>query len=417
MPPIDCIPSPILSDIFILTCYIGNREYHAHGRVPYVLASVCRLWRTVALSTPSLWSFIDAVLSPECVSTHLARSGLLPLDISLNTSRYSDDMFGSTRHVDADAFKKSLNLLHDNWARIRHFDVSLIANKHEPLVVDTLNDAINACDNDSLLSMFVHAKLFDENGWIPRLKGRGMHIFLPHSDTLWRIELNGIDLCLTPRLYTSPLLGLRELDLCSQSTISLSGTLFPLLELLPNLSHLSLHGHRLTDNWSASSRPEHSISLPMLETLGLFDIGGWACLNSTLRALDIPKLRSLRYSNSSDLDEGLVAVMRRCKLEVFELAGPCVGTMNAVLSNADSLGELKRLVVRPDSEEPLNGFIEEITRHLCEVAYCPVLEFLRVPHPPDLESVKAIDKLRSTRPSLEIQVESEPEESESETSD
>ncbi|KAG9088723.1 hypothetical protein FS749_001945, partial [Ceratobasidium sp. UAMH 11750] len=146
-----------------------------------------------------------------------------------------------------------------------------------------------------------------------------------------------------------------------------------------------------------------------LETLRLVEIGGRTYLNYVLQTLDIPGLRSLRYFNDSDMDEGLVAVIRQCKLEVLVLNGPCVGVLDAVLSNADSLGELKRLVALPDVEGPPSGFVESLARRLCKVAYCPMLEYLRVPRLRDQESVKAIDKLRSTRPSLEVEVESEPE--------
>ncbi|KAG8708641.1 hypothetical protein FRC08_018791 [Ceratobasidium sp. 394] len=411
MPPIDRLPSPILSDIFILTCHVASRQRHAHGRVPYVLAAVSRFWRMVALSTPMLWNFFDAVLSPECVSIHLERSGILPLDVSLDTSSaYKSGVFpGPLWRIDADAFKKSLDLLHDNWARIRHLDVSLITNKHEDLVVDTFNDAIKVCDNHSLRSIFVHASPYDENGRYSR-PDTEMQLFLPHSDTLCRIELNGVDLCLTPRPYTCSLLGLRELDLCSQSTIYLSNTLFPMLELLPNLSYLSLCGHTLTDNWITPRRPERLISLPMLETLRLVEIGGQTHLNYLLQTLDIPRLRLLRCFNNPDMGEGLVVVMRQCKLEVLELIGPyCVRAVDAAFSNADSLGELKRLVALQDVEGPPSGFVESLARRLCKVAYFPMLEYLRVPCLRDQESVKAIDKLRSTRPSLEIEVESEPE--------
>ncbi|KZW01654.1 hypothetical protein EXIGLDRAFT_717241, partial [Exidia glandulosa HHB12029] len=54
-------------------------------RVPFVLASVCRRWRTVALDTSSLWTFIHSPkhdIAGTCVEILLERSGVATLSIA-----------------------------------------------------------------------------------------------------------------------------------------------------------------------------------------------------------------------------------------------------------------------------------------------------------------------------------------------
>ncbi|KAG9074227.1 hypothetical protein FRC06_010830, partial [Ceratobasidium sp. 370] len=147
-------------------------------------------------------------------------------------------------------------------------------------------------------------------------------------------------------------------------------------------------------------------------TQGAYFDGQLVCSTTTLNivadarnveAHQHPRMdQSLYHLTDSDLDEGLIAMIRRCKLEV--IVGPGATVMDAVVSNADSLGSLKRLLMFPGrrSERPLSDLVVRLARRLCEVDFCPMLEYLRGLDPPDVESIKAVDKLRSARPSLKI---------------
>ncbi|KIM76288.1 hypothetical protein PILCRDRAFT_24370, partial [Piloderma croceum F 1598] len=56
--PISCLPHEVLSEIFL--CY--NDSFSSFRR-PLRLGSVCSRWRTIALSTPRLWtSFVLTII-------------------------------------------------------------------------------------------------------------------------------------------------------------------------------------------------------------------------------------------------------------------------------------------------------------------------------------------------------------------
>jgi hypothetical protein len=105
--PVRSLPAEILSDIFLrlkdattlseaIKWSIGPRL----NKTPLLLGSVCSRWRTVVLSTPSLWaSFALTIASDhlECstalAAMWLARAGVCPLSITLGaTSHYDPSM-------------------------------------------------------------------------------------------------------------------------------------------------------------------------------------------------------------------------------------------------------------------------------------------------------------------------------------
>ncbi|KAJ7618616.1 hypothetical protein FB45DRAFT_1097194 [Roridomyces roridus] len=86
--PILTLPLEILSEIFLQ--YTG--EYPTPGCNPMVPASVCSLWREVALSTPRLWTrfgsechvALESVHISDLVRLWLSRAGSLPLDLRIS---------------------------------------------------------------------------------------------------------------------------------------------------------------------------------------------------------------------------------------------------------------------------------------------------------------------------------------------
>ncbi|KAJ7609082.1 hypothetical protein FB45DRAFT_805728 [Roridomyces roridus] len=82
--PIKTIPRELTSEIFL---WYGCEEVSEQAGSPFVLASVCSLWREEALRTPGLWNHFRSMrnTNPERVAdrleTYISRSGALPLDI------------------------------------------------------------------------------------------------------------------------------------------------------------------------------------------------------------------------------------------------------------------------------------------------------------------------------------------------
>ncbi|KAF7291771.1 F-box domain-containing protein [Mycena chlorophos] len=102
--PIRRLPSELLGKIFVSTLPTKRDTAISADEGPMLLMQVCRSWRAVALTTPQLWASIY-IVCPESdtatslprllrvVNTWLARSGALPLSMTLapagNPSKYS----------------------------------------------------------------------------------------------------------------------------------------------------------------------------------------------------------------------------------------------------------------------------------------------------------------------------------------
>ena len=85
--PIRRLPLEIYREIFLAA---GSSD--STGRAPWTIASVCRMWRKMALDFPNLWSnicFRGTVLgSPDIIRLWVERSGhSVPLDIDIEIGR------------------------------------------------------------------------------------------------------------------------------------------------------------------------------------------------------------------------------------------------------------------------------------------------------------------------------------------
>ncbi|EJD37564.1 hypothetical protein AURDEDRAFT_129377 [Auricularia subglabra TFB-10046 SS5] len=103
-------PDELLSAVFELLCaarstrlYTGFRYIssydHARAKTPFILASICRRWRYLALDTARLWTYVglesnSAISHWRCTSHYFAlcftRSRNEPLDICLDLGRTPD---------------------------------------------------------------------------------------------------------------------------------------------------------------------------------------------------------------------------------------------------------------------------------------------------------------------------------------
>ena len=95
--PIRRVPTEILEQIFEVATFderltlqrvLGWREtsyskvmnaYHTIPRIPTILASTCRRWRTIALNMARLWSFLCVPTSVNCTSKHSSRTFVVGL--------------------------------------------------------------------------------------------------------------------------------------------------------------------------------------------------------------------------------------------------------------------------------------------------------------------------------------------------
>ncbi|KAF5347269.1 hypothetical protein D9756_009986 [Leucocoprinus leucothites] len=94
--PINNLPSDVLQEIFYHCLPVAHNVIMSINEPPLLLGRVCKRWRDVAFSTPRLWNSLHIVAVPLTfltnerkqailgnISSWLARSGVLPLSISL----------------------------------------------------------------------------------------------------------------------------------------------------------------------------------------------------------------------------------------------------------------------------------------------------------------------------------------------
>ncbi|KAG9092679.1 hypothetical protein FS749_015524 [Ceratobasidium sp. UAMH 11750] len=400
--PINRLPEHVLSSIFV-TVYFGwriNREWNGiqQTRVPYILASVSRHWRTIALSTSRLWDFVDLSLRSEHLATHLARSKNQPIDVEL--------FLGKDSNVD---IQESLRILGErhNWTRVEHLDIGLGSERPRVSgpVVDAVNTAINANPVGIFQTISIHVDRSVDTG-----PGE-LRLRIPQSQALRRVSLHEVGL--SPMLIpsSSPLLELEHVELESVD-IGLPDSLFPLLDLAPNLTSLSLGGSRLrTRPGSTTSTPRsgHSISLPKLNDLTLHSTRGVAGLNVMFQTLNMPNLRFLSFTalvNRQWAGIDWNAICHCHRLRYLRLAGLTSEALMGLLSHIDMLAQLQALILSPGRPAP-DEFARQLARRLLDTSHCPGLLDLSMYFPLDNGSMGIIEELRSARPSLTVYVESD----------
>ena len=110
--PLRRVPTEILEQIFELatlderlnlqrgldlqsTLYLREKDiYSTIPRIPTILASTCRRWRTIALNMPRLWSFLCVPTSVDCIPTDFRRKFV----VGLSTFQQAKSCIGASNY-------------------------------------------------------------------------------------------------------------------------------------------------------------------------------------------------------------------------------------------------------------------------------------------------------------------------------
>ncbi|KAJ3903448.1 hypothetical protein F5879DRAFT_149200 [Lentinula edodes] len=137
------LPLELMSEIFVhclepVSCPDAGESCRPHTQssgIALVLSQVCRQWRTVALSTPALWTFLNVVIPftndlgtvyPNFINCCLERSRILPLHIVLCAFHQGDE---ETDGKDAfQIISRTINRLIPECSRWESFELMIDAN-------------------------------------------------------------------------------------------------------------------------------------------------------------------------------------------------------------------------------------------------------------------------------------------------
>lgn len=291
--PISRMPPEILADIF--TCCvearwldipptIARRSDIRLDKSPCRLSSICRRWRTIAHSTPKLWTCIALVLRPKhlkldvvFVTAWLARSGGSPLSICLE----SDGAFKSDLHSLMEIFSSCAH----RWQNIRMCLPAAATNRLSSVkgrlgILQWL--FIVTQSEPSPLNTFSTA---------PNLR----HLF--YDEIVWP---------------TSFIVSWSQLRSCVVARPCSAQTYFDILSLASNVDSFSLDFTSVDHNYSRRSIHLQSLRYlrfradPTLNAAILFDV------------LDLPSLEHLQYTNLRPENTPcpyLPALLSRCSLK------------------------------------------------------------------------------------------------------
>ncbi|KAG8754123.1 hypothetical protein FRC12_011286 [Ceratobasidium sp. 428] len=400
------LPDTIISDIFVLVwCSRDHeiwRDIHKM-RIPYILASVSRRWREIALSTSRIWTFVDISLRSKYLSTHLARSKNLPIDV---------DLVQDTKRFHQNDLQKRLDILEwtNSWARM--IDLSALCNYQDmDMFVHAFSNAIDDSPTNILQSIRIDTLSVLQTA---------ISITLPRHTAVSHMNMSRIR-----QLPSRPLPRLRRFQL-KNIEFDLSRTLIPFLCLTPNLTDLSLEACRSPNRFQnvATPVPEHSILLAELDTLTLSGVEEKSGMIVLFRALDMPKLRHLflTFGVHSRRQRNLLdwsAICYNRAIQTLELDGLSSGALAGLIPCIDQLEQLSALLLSNRSlDAPRDDyywytssrttgpdrFVGQFARRLLETACCQSLTTLGIYFPLGDESREAVKALERTRPWMSIHI-------------
>ncbi|KAG8787894.1 hypothetical protein FRC12_015135 [Ceratobasidium sp. 428] len=399
--PFDRLPENIMFDIFLLVwrgrgVLDGTWRGMHERRIPYILASVSRYWRAIVLAMPILWTFVDlSQIRTEHLATHLARSK----DLSIHVDLFLDE----ESHIQN--LRESLRILGEtgSWTRAGDLD-AILSHEGISVLVDNLNKAIDV-DTTSVFQD-IRIRPLSSRARSGNMLPSELSLRIPQSPVLRSIRLEHVCLCSVQELPSSPLPELKSFTL-AHVEVTLPDSLFPFLDLTPNLKDLTLENCqvRSTPNLATPPRPRHSIVLARLDNSRLSSAEGVVGVNLLFRTLDMPKLRYMAFRTHSNrpwarLDWG--AICHNRALQAFELAGLSSEALTRLLRRIPRLTKLSGLLLYRSALATPEDFAFQVSRRLLQPSYCLGLAHLSMYFRLTGESKQAIKELRRTRPSLNI---------------
>jgi hypothetical protein len=298
--PIRRLPPEVLSEIF-LRYKDENNVLHPLNRLnkaPLLLGGVCSRWRTIALSTPRLWTSFALAIRPKYLKsdvmlakTWLARAGRCPLTIRLA----SQSIYQSSMKPLMKVF-----LLHcEQWYDI-HISVPLP-------VLKSLRPAKSRLPRLQRLSLDV--KLYEP-----------LHIFECAPQLRWLKLASTLD----PSMVKAPWsqleyfdMGGRKIDHCLKllrATLNLETCVVNLMTSEPHQSHSSVQLLRLC-SMTISGDPTFFFDALLLPNLHEISIAhfGWTATSQLISLLSRCSLAKLSLDLGQPLSDGdMIGVLQAC---------------------------------------------------------------------------------------------------------
>jgi F-box-like len=289
--PVRRFPPEILSEIFLhcLETKWFNPAYYERfprlDKAPLLLGSVCRQWRTIALSTPRLWASFTLTIRPKhlkfdvvLAKTWLGRAGRCPLSINLESEGSCQNPMRPLMQVFA------LNC--ERW-----YESVLFL---PPAVMASLSSVKNRLPRLQKLTIRASsATIIDQFSCAPRLRHLNLGSIIPPS--IITVPWNQLQ-CLTLQCLT---IGMCRADSCLEY-----------LRLTPNLLECTLS---LKSGSLLGSQPP--VQLPQLRSIILR--GDPSCI---LDSLQVPELREVSICPRGYrwiATPRLTSLFSRCSLRVF----------------------------------------------------------------------------------------------------
>ncbi|KAJ7867717.1 hypothetical protein B0H14DRAFT_2439675 [Mycena olivaceomarginata] len=334
--PVRRLPDDIVRTVFTSTLPTSRNPTIGSDEAPLLLCRVCKSWRTVALTTPRLWASMHIVVPPlskfeplvALVNTWLARSGSVPLDISMVYSRACDP------DIDVSPLLSTLATESRRWRQIHLMFPRLAAHSLGRLLSDDVPrlQSIGLC---------LPPPMTEED-----LNGSWPFTFLA-TNSLRNVTFTGTHSFVDTVISWGTL---THLDISDTFTLAPSLTCARALAILSQCTMLQKCKLALQDT-AEEPPPIQHFSLPHLSTFLLLNNSNQGISHRFFRHLSLPNLRSF-YLDSAymvDLRKVIpsVTLMERLHLDVEGLG--CENLL-AALADMPLLQELA-LSAEPRSKE------------------------------------------------------------------
>ncbi|KZV96885.1 hypothetical protein EXIGLDRAFT_732189 [Exidia glandulosa HHB12029] len=334
----DVIPLDILRCIFDELAMLPDQLWPelGSGRIndarsarPFAVATVCSRWRKLAISIPSLWTYIAFELDEEQTSVPLLRmleqihrSKNAPLDVLLHLTE--------SPATAGEDLTKALNLIHGVCHRLRRYEVWMPENiclGRNP-IMDGLQAPTPLLESFCLIIPLEHISHWPEDA---------QDTYLPYTPKLRFLETTGTSLLRSPpNPGFSNIVYLAIWDSAS----------FENFAALARLAAPSIQVLALSEDWEETPPAPPSITFPMLHTLLLRSTD-----NVTRNLIVAPRLERLTLIGEV-LDAVLCPFFDRVASTVTTLTLSGIGLSGDKIPILSALRNVERLTFSECDAEP-----------------------------------------------------------------